>query len=193
MEKHRIMGILLSGGGARRMNGANKAFLGIGGERLIDRNVRLYRELFDEVILVTNSPREYLDLDLTIVTDIVKGKGPLGGIYTGLFFCRSDHAFVAACDMPFLNGDFIRFMTEQVRGHDIVVPEMPDGLQPLHAIYSRKCLPAIRRCVDEDRLKITGFYKRYKVHRIQADDVTRFDPEGRMFLNINAPEDLVNI
>jgi len=193
MEKHRITGILLSGGGARRMNGANKAFLMIGGERLIDRNVRLYRELFDEVILVTNSPRDYLDLDLTIVTDIVKGKGPLGGIYTGLFFCRSDHAFVAACDMPFLNGDFIRFMTEQVHGHDIVVPEMPDGLQPLHAVYSRKCMPAIRRCIDEDRLKVTGFYKRYKVLRIQADDVTRFDPESRMFLNINVPEDLVNI
>ena len=193
MEKHRITGILLSGGGARRMNGANKAFLMIGGERLIDRNVRLYRELFDEVILVTNSPRDYLDLDLTIVTDIVKGKGPLGGIYTGLFFCRSDHAFVAACDMPFLNGDFIRFMTEQVHGHDIVVPEMPDGLQPLHAVYSRKCMPAIRRCIDEDRLKVTGFYKRYKVLRIQADDVARFDPEGRMFLNINVPEDLVNI
>jgi len=193
MEKHRITGILLSGGGARRMNGANKAFLMIGGERLIDRNVRLYRELFDEVILVTNSPRDYLDLDLTIVTDIVKGKGPLGGIYTGLFFCRSDHAFVAACDMPFLNGDFIRFMTEEIRGHDIVVPEMPDGLQPLHAVYSRKCMPAIRRCIDEDRLKVTGFYRRYKVLRIQADDVTRFDPEGRMFLNINLPEDLVNI
>ena len=193
MEKHRITGILLSGGGARRMNGANKAFLMIGGERLIDRNVRLYRELFDEVILVTNSPRDYLDLDLTIVTDIVKGKGPLGGIYTGLFFCRSDHAFVAACDMPFLNGDFIRFMTEEIRGYDIVVPEMPDGLQPLHAVYSRKCMPAIRRCIDEDRLKVTGFYRRYKVLRIQADDVTRFDPEGRMFLNINLPEDLVNI
>lgn len=193
MEKHHITGILLSGGGARRMNGANKAFLMIGGERLIDRNVRLYRELFDEVILVTNSPRDYLDLDLTIVTDMVKNKGALGGIYTGLFFCPSDHAFVAACDMPFLNGDFIRFMMEQVRGHDIVVPEMPEGLQPLHAVYSRKCLPAIRRCIDEEKLKVTGFYKRYKVLRIQADDITRFDSEGRMFLNINSPEDLVNI
>lgn len=193
MEAPKVTGIMLSGGGAKRMNGAKKAFLSIGEERLIDRNIRLYRELFDEVIIVTNTSRDYLDLDLTIVTDIVTGKGPLGGIYTGLFFCPSDYAFVAACDMPFLNGDFIRFMMEKVRRNDIVVPETPDGLQPLHAIYSRRCLSAIRRCIDKGMLKVTDFYRRRKVLRIRAEDVARFDTEGRMFLNVNSLEDLVNI
>ena len=187
-----MTGIILSGGRNARM-GENKAFIEIGGERIVDRTIRIFREIFQEIVLVTNSPLEYLDLDVQIVTDIVKGKAALGGIYTGLFHSSCDHAFVCPCDMPFLNGDFIRYMTGRTKGHDIVVPAPLDGLQPLHAIYSRKCMPSIKKLIDEDRLKITGFYRNARVLEIPADMISTFDPEDRMFFNINSPDDLGKI
>ena len=52
--------------------GTNKAFLTVGGERLIDRTVRIFKDIFQEVILVTNTPLDYLDQDCTITTDIIK-------------------------------------------------------------------------------------------------------------------------
>ena len=106
-----MTGIILAGGKSSRM-GTNKAFLTVGGERLIDRTVRIFKDIFHEVILVTNTPFDYLDQDCTIATDIIKGKGALGGIYTGLFFASHDHSFVSACDMPFLDKSFIKYMIE---------------------------------------------------------------------------------
>jgi len=187
-----MTGIILSGGKSSRM-GANKAFLHVGGERLIDRTVRIFKEIFPEVILVTNSPLDYLDQDCSIATDIIKGKGPLGGIYTGLFHASHERIFMAACDMPFLNRAFIKYMMDHCADFDIVVPELPDGLQPLHAIYSRRCLPAIKRLIDKDQLKITGFYKGLKKLTIPEDVTKRFDPKGMMFINVNTEEDLERI
>ena len=184
-----MTGVILSGGKNRRM-GENKAFLAINGERLIDRTVRLFRSIFKEVIIVTTDPTDYLDQPAVIVTDILPDKGALGGIYTGLFFAREEHVFVAACDMPFLNLTFLEYMTRQSSGYDIVIPAPTDGLQPLHAVYARRCLPVIRRLLDQNRLKVTGFYPSHRLLKISPEIIHSFDPEGRMFLNVNTPEDL---
>ncbi|MDI6775990.1 MAG: molybdenum cofactor guanylyltransferase [Syntrophales bacterium] len=184
-----MTGIILAGGKNTRM-GTDKAFLEIDNERLIDRIVRIFREIFQEVILVTNSPLAYLDQDVEIVTDIFKDKGALGGIYTGLFYASYGHAFVSACDMPFLKRNFIEYMMEHIGSYDIVAPDPADGLQPLHAIYAKSCLSSIKKLITMDKLKITGFYRGLKIFRISKDIIKSFDPEGRMFFNVNAKEDL---
>ena len=184
-----MTGIILSGGKNTRM-GKNKAFLRVGGERLIDRTVRLFRQVFREVIIVTTNPLDYLDQEAVIVTDILPGKGAPGGLYTGLFYSTDEYAFLAACDMPFLNTAFMEYMLRQTTGYDIVVPAPPDGLQPLHAIYARRCLPAIRARLDQNRLQIKGFYPGRPLLKISPEVLDSFDPDRRMFLNVNTPEDL---
>lgn len=185
-----MTGIILSGGKNSRM-GLNKAFLEINGVRLIDHILSVYRKIFSEIIIVTNEPLAYTGIpDTMIVTDIYKGKGSLGGIYTGLFYARHDYAFVAACDMPSLNIDFILFMIEQIGKYEIVVPELPEGFQALHAIYSRRCLPAIKRMILADKLKISGLFKDIRSLKITEDKIKPFNQDGRLFLNLNTPEDL---
>jgi len=184
-----MTGIILSGGENSRM-GVNKAFVVMDGKRLIDRTLEIFRGLFEEVIVVTNSPLDYLDLDVTIVTDIYPGKKALGGVYTGLFYATCSHAFVAACDMPYLNPRFIACMMQQAPAYDIVVPETPEGLEPLHAIYAKSCLPGMKRLINQDKLKITGSYKGMKFLTISDAIRNTFDPDMRMFINVNTPEDL---
>lgn len=187
-----MTGVILSGGRNSRM-GENKAFIRIEGEQLIDRTVRLFRAVFQEVIIVTASPLDYLDQQATIVTDILPEKGALGGLYTGLFFALYEHVFVAACDMPFLNRAFLEHMIRQTAGYDIVVPAPTDGLQPLHAVYARRCLPVIRSLLDRNRLQIKELYPAHRLLKIPPEVLRSFDPEGRMFLNVNTPEDLRNL
>jgi molybdopterin-guanine dinucleotide biosynthesis protein A len=187
-----MTGIVLSGGGNTRM-GRNKAFLQVDGERLIDRTVRLFRSVFREVIIVAANPLDYLDQDAAIVTDILPERGALGGLYTGLFYAADEYAFVAACDIPFLNRSFIEYMASQAIGYDIIVPAPPDGLQPLHAVYARRCLPAIRNLLDRDHLQIKKLYPERRILKISPEILRRFDPEGRMFLNVNTPEDFRNL
>ncbi|MDD5169601.1 MAG: molybdenum cofactor guanylyltransferase [Syntrophales bacterium] len=183
-----MTGVLLSGGKNTRM-GYNKAFLRFDGERLIDRSIRIYRSLFTEIILVTNEPLLYLDQDVTIVTDLSKHKGPLMGIYTGLFYASSDDIFIAACDMPYLSGNFIKYMIDQKGDEDIVAPLSAGGPEPLHAIYSKRCLGPIRRLLDTGNLKVTGFYRGLRKKMIEGEILQSFDPQGRMFANVNTPQE----
>lgn len=188
--KKNMTGIILAGGKNSRM-GTKKAFLTIDGVRLIDKIINVYQEIFAEIIIVTNDPLAYTDFfATTVVTDIYKEKGALGGIYTGLFFASHDYSFVAACDMPFLNKDFIIYLTEQAAKFDIVVPQLSDGFQPLHAIYSRNCLTAIKKLLTADKLKITGFYKEMRLLSIPEEKIKPFNKDGQLFLNINTPADL---
>ena len=190
--KKDMTGIILAGGKNSRM-GTNKAFLEIDGSRLIDKTINIYREIFSEIIIVTNDPLSYIEFtDAAIVTDIYKGKGPLGGIYTGLFYSKNDYAFISACDMPFLNKDFIIYLTEQADKFDIVVPQLSEGFQPLHAIYSQNCLSHIKKLLIADKLKITGFYKEVRLLSIPEEKINPFNQDGRLFLNVNTPEDMTS-
>lgn len=188
--KVNMTGILLAGGKNSRM-GANKAFLEIDGIRLIDKTINIYREIFSEIIIVTNDPLSYVEFtDAAVVTDIYKGKGPLGGIYTGLFYSKHNYAFVSACDMPYLNKDFISYLANQAGKHDVIVPELAEGYQPLHAIHSRNCLPSIKPRLVADKLKITGFYRDMRVLAIGEEQILPFNKDGRLFQNLNTPEDV---
>ncbi len=185
----KMTGIILAGGRNLRM-GENKAFLEINGQRIIERTRNLFQELFAEIILVTNSPFAYLDLKLRMVTDLLPGKGALGGIFTGLFYSAYSHAFVVACDMPFLNKEMISYLISLASKYDIVIPKTEDGLQPLHAIYSQKCLPHMENLLRQGNLKIIDFFHLVKTREVFTDELRTFDPLLRSFFNVNTPEDL---
>lgn len=170
--------------------GKNKAFLEIDGRRIIDRTRDIFADIFDEVLVVTNTPLDYLDLNLRLVADLVPGKGSLGGIYTGLFHASHPRAFVAACDMPFLTPALIGFLNGMAPRFDIVIPRTEDGLQPLHAVYGKDCLPFMAELLSRDNLKIIDFFNRVRVREVPSEEILPFDPELKSFLNINTPEDL---
>ena len=187
-----MTGIILAGGKNLRM-GQNKALLQVHGQRIIDRTKSIFVDLFDEVLLVTNSPFDYLDLNLRIVTDLYQAKGALGGVFTGLFHATHRYAFVVACDMPFLNKDLISHLISLSPGFDIVIPKTEDGWQPLHAVYSQKCLPFMEDLLLKGNLKIIDFFHRMKKREVPAEEISLFDPRMLSFLNLNTPEDFASI
>ncbi|MCK4488044.1 MAG: molybdenum cofactor guanylyltransferase [Desulfobacterales bacterium] len=108
--RNNIAGAILAGGNNLRMKGRNKSFLKINGTPLIQKTISLFKRLFEEIIIVTNCPPDYAlyKKDALIVTDILKNKGPLGGIHTGLTRATKKRVFFAACDMPFLEEGLIK-------------------------------------------------------------------------------------
>ena len=184
-----MTGIILTGGKSSRM-GRNKAFLKINGDVIIERIVRLFKEIFDEVILVTNSPDEYKYLNTRIVSDIYPHGGSLIGIYSGLYHSSSQYSFAAACDMPFLKKAFIEYLIKQRDNYDIVIPFSKDGQEPLHAIYSKTCLKPMEDQIKKDALKIVDILPRLSVCYVKEDEITPFDPEFTSFINVNTPSEL---
>ena len=195
-----MTGVILAGGKNSRI-GLNKAFLEIGGKKIIDRTIEIYKKIFDEILIITNTPEDYQyltesviltlnevkgkNLKLKIYTDLIPHRGSLGGIYTGLHYSKSDYAFFAACDMPFLNERVIRHIIKVARDYDIIVPYFKHRLHPLHAVYSKKCLPLIKVMVGKNRLKIKDLFLKCKVKRITDIPETKLPP----FSNINTMRD----
>lgn len=180
-----MTGIILAGGEGRRMGGINKAFLRIGGERIVDRTKAIFLQLFDEVILVTNNPLEYIDLGIRTVADLIPGMGSLGGVYTGLFHATHPKIFVVGCDMPFLKREVILYMMGLAAGYEVVVPVCSAGIEPLHAIYSRRCMKLMERQIENEDLRLLSLYPKMKVRKVLEEELSRLDPDLLSFRNIN--------
>ncbi len=183
-----VTGIILAGGKSSRM-GRNKALLDFGGRSIIEHTADLFKSIFPEIILVTNTPDEYVNLGIKIVTDIFPGKGSLGGIYTGLFHSSHDYSFIASCDMPFLRRELIEFLISLKDGYDVIVPRLKDGHEPLHAVYSKKCLKQIEMTMNKGDLRIIGFYPEVRIREVSEEELAPFNPEPSSFMNINTPKE----
>lgn len=183
-----MTGAVLAGGKSSRM-GRNKALLTFGGKRLIERIVSALRNLFPEVLVIGGTPGPYDDLGVRVVSDLIPEKGSLGGIYTAVAAARHPHAFVMACDMPFFNSPLVRHMRALAAEADIVIPRSPEGLQPLHAIYGKACLPHMEEAIRSDDLKITRFFRQVRVREVGPEALAALDVEGLAFLNANTPEE----
>jgi len=185
-------GVILSGGLNTRFDGENKAFISVGGRRIIDRLLDVFSDLFDEIILVTNHPELFLQWDLAIVTDIFDLRSSLTGIHTGLFYSNNPYAFFSACDTPFLKKELVEILVKQIEQKiDIIMPETAAGFEPLCAIYSKRCLKAAEDHLKANKVKIQWAFRSNRIRNIPENQLRTVDPELRSFLNINTPEDLV--
>jgi molybdopterin-guanine dinucleotide biosynthesis protein A len=173
--------------------GQDKAFLEIGGQRIIDRTVNTLRGIFSSVLIITNNPAPYVYLGVRTAVDLIPNGGALGGLYTALFMTQSPNAFVVGCDMPFLNPDVIRYMLSRASSWDVVVPRVNGYFEPLHAVYARRCLAPIRRLMQRNGRKISDFYPQVRVLYVEADEIRDLDPKRLTFRNINSPDDLLAI
>ena len=177
--------IILAGGKSSRM-GTDKAFLKIGNQPLIKRQIGLLRKLFKKIIIVTNTLPKYRGYKgIKIIPDIIPHRGPLGGIYSGLIASRSFYNFVVACDMPFLNIELLRHMLSRIKGYDVIVARYKGEIEPLSAIYSKDCIRPIKEQLDKNNLKIRDLFKKVKVKVIKESEVIKFDSQAFSFLNIN--------
>lgn len=167
--------------------GRNKALLSFRGRPLLAHQLDLLRPLFDRVIVASNDPSPYAPFGVEVVPDVLPERCALTGIHAVLSASRTDHAFVVACDLPFLNGRLIEDLLARREGNDVVVPESNLQIEPLHAVYSRACLAAIEDSARRGAWKVSGFFPGVRVHRAILD-LEDWLVEGRSpFFNANTP------
>ena len=189
--KHSCTGVILAGGLGSRYGGENKAFLNVGGMRIMDRLVELFSTLFDEIIIVTNQPLDFLEWNALIVTDIFPARSSLTGIHTGLFYAGHPFAFFSACDTPFLKKEVVETVLDSLDpGIDLVIPRTSAGFEPLCAAYSQRCLKAAEDHILQNKFKIQMALSGKRVRAIPEDVLREKDPDLRSFFNVNSPEDL---
>lgn len=185
-------GIILAGGKNRRL-GRPKALEKVGGIPIIQRVADRLAPIINQLVIVTALDTEGLPANLgaKFVTDVIPGGGPLVGIYSGLMASENEKNILVACDMPFLSAPLLSHLAAVAAGQDAVIPYSAPGMfEPLHAVYDRNCVPAIKKRLDNQERAIASFLKDVKVLYIDSAECRQYDPELRSFFNINRQPDL---
>ena len=171
---------LLAGGKNSRMDGFTKSFLKFENEYFFQRILEEFKN-FNKIAIISNEKKLYKKYQVEVFEDIVKDKGPLGGIYTALLSIK-DSCFIVACDMPFLSQEKILSLYEDLDNYDAVIPLYKGRPQPLCALYNISVLKYIKEAIENNDLKIMIPLKKANIKFVEIDD-------DKLFININTMEE----
>ncbi len=192
-KKYAITGAILAGGENRRM-GTDKAFLKLGDFTFLEWVYSAISKVCEEVFIITDDPTKYLSFPANVVQDLIPKKGPLGALYTALFFSSTSHTILCPIDTPLIHPEvLVCIMGSCSKKHDIVLPRTPDGTNPLHGVYSQKVIGKVEEYIMKGNLQVRAIFPHFRVHEVLWEEFLPFDKELRSFWNINTPEDLSQV
>ncbi len=184
-----VSAIILAGGNSSRL-GRDKALVKIcSSSTIIHTIVEKLRVISDDVIVVTNGQR-YPNLGVKLTSDICLTAVPLAGLHAGLLTAKHSHSLVVARDMPFLNLKLLNYMVSLPLDYDVLIPKIGGWFEPLHAIYSRRCIGPIERRLQGYHFRVQDILDDVSVHCLPECVIEMFDPQYHSFFNVNSPKKL---
>ena len=194
-NSQRVTGIILAGGKSSRL-GRDKAWEDVGGQRIIDRVIGALQSSCDEVLIIGDRPERQNELSLPKCiqyrSDDLKGRGSIGGLYTGLKASYTLWSLVVACDMPFISRELIRFMLSIISKNrcDAIVPVINGRYQPTHALYNSTCIPFIEKNISSGNFRMDSYFDEIYLEEISEDVINSIKGAELSFFNVNTEDDL---
>lgn len=192
MALSNLTGVLLAGGQSKRM-GTDKRFLALEGISLFERSLAVLEDIFQEILVVYGQDVPNLRTGKArVCTDIFPKCAAAGGLFTALSYASNERVFLAACDMPFLDRKVITFLAAQDPNADVIVAKIQWQLQMTHAIYSKRCLPILKRMLDARNYRLQELCEQpsLSILCVTEERIATVDPHFLSFLNLNTPRDL---
>jgi molybdenum cofactor guanylyltransferase len=188
-----MLTIAIQAGGESSRMGQDKALVPFLGRPLIQRVFDRVVGLGDEILVTTNHPLAFTFLQAKLASDVLPGKGALGGLYTAL--SKASHPLVAvvACDMPFVSPRLLAALRDRLAetGCAAVIPRSAGGLEPFHAVYRRSaCLPLIQASLGDGLCRVDSWFDRARIEYFSPEELMLYDPHQMAFFNVNTPQDL---
>ncbi len=164
----------------------------MGGRRILDRVVMsLQRATGAPPVLIANAPdAAQWRPDLTVLPDVLPGRGSLGGLLTAIEAAAP--VLCVAWDMPFVPAPLLAELAARLGDADVAVPESDSrrGVEPLCAAYGAACGPAIRAALQRGDGRAIGFHDAVRVARLPREAVLQYGDPAVLFFNVNTPDDL---
>jgi molybdopterin-guanine dinucleotide biosynthesis protein A len=188
-----LTAIILAGGKSSRV-GLNKSKdqIKLAGRPLIDwviSKLISLDNLTEENIIIVGSKEKYPNFK-RVVEDIFPQRGPLGGVFSGLKASTSQYNLVVGCDMPFLKVELLQYMRDKISSNDIIIPRYAKNyIEPLCAIYSKKCLEIIEKNIQSGILSVRRIFPHLRIKFIEEEEIKKFDPKFYSFFNLNFKHD----
>lgn len=182
---------ILAGGQGRRLGGVDKSALVVGTQSILDRQLRALAGLTPHILIVADDPSRFRRAAARVVQDVIPGAGALGGLYTALSEAPTEQVLVIACDMPFLTAPFLARLAALGAGVPAAMPCDSRGRHPLCASYATRLAHGFKSSIEMGNLRVLEALTDVEVRDVGPDELRSFDPDGRLLLNINTPDDYV--
>ena len=184
-----MTGAVLAGGKSKRF-GENKAFCRVFGQFVIKRVLDDLSGVTEEIFIIANDRGPYSGLGVQVYPDLFPGYGPLAGLHSALVHATHGQVFLVACDMPFLEPDFMAYMKGLSKTNNSVIPYSSRGPEPLLAIYHRSCLPLVEERLKEKRLSMKNFIEDIPHYKLVLEHLSSAPCLELSISNINTKKDL---
>jgi molybdopterin-guanine dinucleotide biosynthesis protein A len=188
------LGYVLIGGASSRF-GRDKAFVELGGQPMYARMIALLTDAGVCQTHLIGDPNKYGNLGVSFIPDLWPGEGPLEGIVTALEYNESvdetAYNLIVSCDMPFLTSEWIAHLLDQARksGAQVTLARSSQGLEPLCSVWHTEIAFEVKSLFRGGIRKVTEALKPFTIEVLDEKDWKRFDNDGRLFWNMNTPQD----
>lgn len=186
-----ISAIILSGGQATRMNGADKGLVTLLGKPLIQHVIERLASQVDEILI--NANREipkYQAFGYPVLQDEVEGfLGPLAGFSLGLQHAKYDYMLTVPCDSPLLPFDLVKRLLSALLEHkaDIAVATSDGNTHPVFSLCKKNVLPSLRAYLESGERRVSAWQRSQNYIEVDFSDA----PDA--FTNLNTFEDLATL
>ncbi|WP_417308665.1 molybdenum cofactor guanylyltransferase [Devosia sp.] len=192
---NRVAAVILAGGAARRLDGARKAEVIVGGKRLIDRVATGLHMC--SPLLVSVGPRgaqipEGFAKAQAVHDSSEEHEGPLAGLAAAAAFLGAQTTppellVSVAVDTPFLPRDYVARMVAGLGDASAAVAKADGQDYPTNAIWRLAALRELLNALGKDsKLGPRAIATRLGARAVTFDAGTRGNP----FANVNTPADL---
>jgi len=194
MDRDLTLGLILAGGQARRMGGADKGLLPLGCKPMIAHVVeRLDPQCMGVAISANGDARRFAEFRLPVLADDPPDfAGPLAGVLAGLEYCAQNPplSYVATlpADTPFAPSNFVARLHEARRGAgaDIAIAASAGRTHYVAALWPAEVAAALRHALMQEGIrKVETFVSRFRTAAVEWPEAP-VDP----FFNVNARRDL---
>jgi molybdenum cofactor guanylyltransferase len=188
-------GVVLAGGLARRMGGADKTYLRVGGATILERIIdRLFSQCDGMMINANAAPERFADTGLPVMADSVPGHpGPLAGILAGLDGARlltphQQWVVTVPSDCPFLPRDLVARLHQArtAAGARLACAASGGRQHPVVGLWPVALREDLRRALTVEGVRKVGEWSARYPRAVAPWPAAPVDP----FLNINTPDDV---
>ena len=193
MDHNNILAVVLAGGKSQRF-GRDKSQVKLGDKILIDYILNEIKDIYKDILIVTNEPIKFLNLDnISLTSDIQKGLGPLGGVFSAMRWAKDnkkDYKWISTfpIDTPFFKRKHLnRFYKEiEMDKSNLFFMKSKNTRHNIFGLWSLELFEKLDSALIRGDRKVELWANEIGVKTIDFDHEKNKDP----FFNINTEQDL---
>lgn len=185
-QKLQIQAFILAGGKSSRM-GSEKGLMQLSGKPFVTHLINTLKIITPNICILANN-NIYKQFGLPVIEDIVKLRGPLGGIHAALTYSEMPINLFVSCDIPRVSAELLQFLISRYHNTKALVVSHHGITEPLCGIYSANCLPPIKKLIDNNELSVHGALNILNADILEISNESFY--KKNLLQNINTPDEL---